>query len=316
MFNLEIDLNFSRLKKWNGEGKIQDIFEEAKNGVGSKRCITELEMDKILSNHPLLVIFATKGFRHVDVIRHGFNSTVDSVSKVMEKLMTAVNEPNFDIGVFIGNEEISLRNVIVTCFIMSEWFHEMRFNLTHGSYFEKQNFFSSFFIETIDLSYYDKFEIDLCANLISQKIIDLKSDNLGIIDRNGSLLCKILNKFNYPVNIGWFDKNQEVNLWHSLIFPGVEYYGDMLTNENYELAIKNNTVIYLNFNEDSFNEDELIQFVRKFAGSGNLQQLVISFSVKDENYKYLYTLIKFFEYDMKMKRLSTHSYDSLTYYHN
>lgn len=92
MYDLELHNNFLRLKEWNGEDDLEDIIHSRNDIFGTKRCIEELNRDVYLRSHPLLVLFAQKGFRHVDIIRYGFNTNVNHLSTVMVKLLKNLTE--------------------------------------------------------------------------------------------------------------------------------------------------------------------------------------------------------------------------------
>lgn len=106
MNDIELHDNFLLLKEWNGEEDLEDILRENNNGVGIKRCLDELNKDIYLRMHPLLVLFAKKGFRHVEVIRYGFNTSVNKVSKIMFKLLNCLSF----FGIVSNNFETSDKN--------------------------------------------------------------------------------------------------------------------------------------------------------------------------------------------------------------
>lgn len=82
--------NFEILKNWNGEEDLFNLIKPSEtNNKDSwiNRCLEELNRDIYLRMHPLLLMFAKKGFRHVDVIKLGFSDTSERFSYVMVRLL-------------------------------------------------------------------------------------------------------------------------------------------------------------------------------------------------------------------------------------
>lgn len=96
MLEIELLENFRIIKNWNGVDDLDQSLKKFEYGFG-KKCIEELEKNVLLRQHPLLVMLAKKGFRHVDVIRHGFNDTVASFeNNIMAPLLGCLKGLNLE----------------------------------------------------------------------------------------------------------------------------------------------------------------------------------------------------------------------------
>lgn len=384
MIDTDLYNNFRRLKEWNGDSDIEDLIKYNTTGLGVKRCIEELEKDVYLRVHPILILFAKRGFRHVDVIRYGFSETVDNVSACMSKVISQLRElgliesveensnyenlwyssdkmeeynldwlnTNINENYTYGNaitkiiksedskQATNLQLFVYLFFVTTYWYREVRHHITHGSMIDRYNFFVYFYKQCIDIDMFDVIklgdDIDLRVELLYQKYDEFNTKEreckeIVMLDGHGCFYRKFLSavssrvmdsKVDYPLisvnnlSINVYDIVFRNHLWQSYIMINHDHrenisYRPVLSEDVYNSIIENNGVIYLNYVNNNFNEDELKEFVRHFKTPEDKRRLVVSFVLDVEC---LYSLVPFFEGDVGMVKLNSDRNDSITFY--
>lgn len=378
MTELLIQQNFEIIKNWDGKLDLIDLIKPGKQGSWVKRCLDELNSDIYLRMHPLLLMFAKKGYRHVDVIRIIFNETVENFSNVMKRLLNCMVNLNlinekyissddyeshwysksanilFDsewlkeevisdgyegytngdtlaIIIGTGGESSHIENIIrdpdnlfkvnltqlfvFLFFINNGWYRELKLNTYHGSDINRYSYFVKFFKEHINLDLIgvdNEHDMDIRSNIISSKYESLKVDEITLIDVYGCMLRRILENTleNNNLQLRLYETEFENYIWHQFIFP-------KSSNITYDFDImkRDNNIIYLNFNDINDNEDDIINFTREFKSEEEKRRIIISFPINQVYHKYLYTLVPFFENEMRMIRPSNLRNDLVTYFY-